>query len=220
MTHKSVGSDAPSSEWTVAGSGFDDHGNTGSVYFISDGRPGICLSITLTLSDGTETIIGFEVRQLQPERPVEVAIGTRLLRSVHLGELAREATEELRRRADRAVGQGFWRNDPAAYERAMLKSLALHSFPSGPKRPGRRGHPPEYYARLAIAYEMWRQTGDRFAVLAKQKCMSESGLRAALGTARAKGFLTKAPSGRAGGVATEKAKAILRAAGGHGGSSG
>lgn len=211
MTQKSVGSDTPSSGWDVAGSNFDDHRGTGTVFFVSEERPGLWLSLTLLL-DGTETVTGFEVRQQHPERPVEVGISTRLLRSVPLGRLAHEATRELRNRADRAADPKLWRNDSAGWEQAMLTSLALHSVPQGHTRPGRRGHPLEYYAILAVEYEKWRQTGERFAILAKRHHMSESALRAALSTARRKGLLTNASPGRAGGIATEQAKTVLRAA--------
>ncbi|MFJ4688261.1 hypothetical protein [Streptomyces sp. NPDC088789] len=207
MTQKSEGSGASSGEWNVAGSSFDDYGVTGSVFFISDSRPGIWLSLTLVL-DGTETVTGVEIRLQHPERPADAAIGTRLLRSVPLGELAHEAMKELRDRADRAASPQFAANQ----EQALLRALALRSKPIGHKRPGRRGRPPEYYARLAVEYERWRQTGDRLAVLARQENMSESALRAALNTARSKGFLTQAPRGRAGGSATEEAKAVLRTA--------
>ncbi len=211
MARKSVGSGAPASEWEVALSGFDDNGATGTVVFVSQNRPGIVLALTLVL-DGTETVVGFEVRQQQPARSAEAAIGTRLLRSVLLGQLAHEAMQELRRRAHRAANPQFWRDDPAGEEQALLETLALQSVPLSHGRPGRRGYPLRHYAELAVQYEEWRLSGDRLATLAKQKHMSESALRAALGAARRKGLLTPAPPGRAGGSATEKARAILRAA--------
>jgi hypothetical protein len=209
VTRKSVGRDAPASEWEVVGSGFDDNGATGTVLFLSPKRSGIWLTLTLIL-DATESVTRFEVRQQYTERAGEIPIGTRLLRSVSLGHLAREGLKELRKRAERGTDPRF---DPAGRESALTTSLALHSKPAGHKRPGRRGHPPDHYARLAVEYEAWQRTGERLAVLAKQKHMSESALRAALNAARSKGLLTKAPPGRAGGSATAKAKAVLRTAG-------
>ena len=194
----------------MAGSSFDENGATGSVFFFSDSRPGIWLSLTLRL-DGTETVTGVEVRLKDPERPGDVAIGARLLRSLPVGELTHRAMKELLDRADRGA-QFAARHDQASQERAMLMGLALRSVPLGHKRPGRRGRPREDYALLAVQYEEWQQTGDRLEVLARQRHMSESALRAALNKARSEGFLTPAPPGRAGGRATEEAKALLRAA--------
>ena len=211
MARKSVGPDGPSNEWEVGGSGFDDNGATGTVVFLSAKRPGILLVLTLIL-DGTETVTRFEVRQQRTERRGEGSIGTRLLRSVSLGQLAHDGLQELRKRANRRTDPQFWRDDPAGRNQATLETLALYSVPLNHKRPGRRGHPREYYARLALEYEAWQQTGERFAVLAKRKHMSESALRAALGAARNKGLLTKAPPGRAGGNATEEAKTLLHLA--------
>jgi hypothetical protein len=209
VTHKSGGSAAAVEGWTLAGSNFDDRGQVGSVFFTCPDRPGIWLSLTLVL-DGTETVTAFEIHQQHPGAAADASIGTRLLRSVPLGELAAAAMRELSHRADRGTSPQFWSNDSAGYEQAMLKSLALRSTPLGHKRPGRRGRPDRYYAELAMEYEAWRQTGSRLATLARRRHMSESALRAALNTARTKELLSKAPAGTAGGVATDKAKAIIR----------
>lgn len=214
VARKSVGSVTRSSDWEVAGSSFDDRGSTGSVFFISDERPGLWLSLTLVLDgrDVTERVVGFEVRRQHPEQPTESVLSARLLRSVTLGRLAREAMRELRNRADRAADPRFWRDDPAGQEQAILKALALRSESLGPRgRPGRRGHPDQYYARLAVDYEVWQRTGECLATLAKREHLSASALRAALGTARRRGLLTSAPPGRAGGKATEIAKVLLHA---------
>jgi hypothetical protein len=79
-----------------------------------------------------------------------------------------------------------------------------------PRRPGRRGHDPAFYAALAIRYEQWLETGDKLAVLAKRMHLTESGTRAALHVARSKGFLTETQRGVAGGVATPKAYETIR----------
>lgn len=197
--------------WEIAGSGFNDHGSTGTVFFISAARPGVWLSVTLLL-DGTETVTGFELRQQTPEERAETPIGARLIRSVPVGLLAHAAMLELRDRANRALDFESQSEDPVSWEQAMLRSLSLVSVPMGHKRPGRRGHPDQYYAQLAVEYEAWLQTDTPLATWAAQKSLSESALRAAVGTARRKALLTKAPPGRKGGTATEKAKVILRAA--------
>jgi hypothetical protein len=204
VTRRSVGSGTRAGRWDVAGA----DGAASTVVFICDERPGIWLALTLA-PDGTETVTGFEIRDQHPERPAEVAIGARLLRSVPLGRLAHQALRKLQDGADRAADPQFWRDDPAGWEGAMENSLSLRSVTLGHKRPGPRGYPLEYYAKLAVEYEAWLKTGERLSVLAKRKCMSESALRAALGTARRKGLLTPTPRGRAGGHATDHAKALL-----------
>lgn len=209
VTRRSVGSAASIGEWEVAGPEAKDDGRTGTIYFFSTRRAGTYLAVTLPL-DGSETVVGFEMWQQEQQGPAEAAISTRLLRSVPLGRLAHAALLELRRRANHGTDSRFWEGDSAGQGQAMLRSLALVSEPTGGhKRPGRRGHPDEHYARLAVDYEKWQQSGDRLAVMAARWFLSESALRAALGTARRKGFLTPALPGRAGGKATEKAKIVL-----------
>jgi hypothetical protein len=208
VTRKSRGSAAVAGGWEVVGPDSDD-GRTGTVYFFSTRRPGLFLALTLQL-DGSETVERFEVWRQHQTGPAQFDIGTRLLRSVPLGRLARAALLELRRRADHGTDPRFWQGDPAGQEQAMLQSLALRSEPiGGHTRPGRRGHPDDYYAQLAVDYQDWLRTGERLAGLAERHHMSESALRAALHTARRKDFLTPALRGRAGGTATDKARAVL-----------
>lgn len=183
----------------------------GSVWFASEGSPGVRVVLTVLL-DGTVT--GFEVHAAGTERASpypelessppadEVSIGTRLVRSVPVGDLAVIARAALRKEVEMwAQGSTSWVGDQAA-----VQARALHG---DAKRPGRRGRPARYFAALAVAYEQWQESGDRLAVLAEQLELTESALRAALNTARTKGFLTPAPPGRAGGVATGKAKQLL-----------
>jgi hypothetical protein len=208
VTQRSIGSAPAVGEWEVAGPESQSNDRTGTVYFFSTRRPGTFLAITLPL-DGSENVVGFEVWQQEQERPTGV-VTTRLLRSVPLGRLASVALTELRRRANRSTATQRWGGDSAGQEHAVVRSLALLATPiGGHKRPGRRGHPDDYYARLALEYEEWQRSGDRLSVMAARRFLSEPALRASLGTARRKGFLTPAPPGRAGGSATEKAKRIL-----------
>jgi hypothetical protein len=59
-----------------------------------------------------------------------------------------------------------------------------------------------------VRYEAWQTTPDNLEVVARQVHLTVSGLRAALNTARRKGFLTNAPPARPGGMATDRAKEL------------
>lgn len=76
--------------------------------------------------------------------------------------------------------------------------------------PGRAGHPDLEYALLAAKYVELVQTSEHpVRDLAKAEGRSEPRIRGLLTAARSRGLLTAAPSGRAGGELTDKAKALL-----------
>jgi hypothetical protein len=79
-------------------------------------------------------------------------------------------------------------------------------------RRGPKGTPDSWYALLAADYLDAIKGGSRSPVadLAKERGMSEVGLRAALNRARKRGLLTRKGTGRAGGTLTPRAVRILR----------
>ncbi len=82
-------------------------------------------------------------------------------------------------------------------------------------RPGRKGRPPAEYAIWADRYVARLQTGDTHptrSLTEQHPGFSASAIRAILNTARNRGFLTRAPSGKAGGTLTKVATDLLKAA--------
>lgn len=214
--------DAP---WEIVGWELATPGDRGSVWFASGQVPGVRVVVTVLL-DGT--VIGFEVHDEGTERahgrlPIgetlpalaRVSIGTRLVRKVPIAELATMARARLRelaglaeRTSNRVANlydqQGI--EVPSLYREVAQQARDLRA---DTKRPGRPGHPLAWYARLAVAYEQWQESGERLQALAKRVHLTDSGLRAALHVARTKGLLDPAPKGRAGGMATDKARRLI-----------
>jgi hypothetical protein len=218
------GSDTPAADgWRLvgrSGPGFsyeDDVAPSGRATgrFESDEHPGVRVVLTFLL-DGT--VLSFEVhnagtkraysrselalRADAVDRPLaDVSIGSRFVRSIPIGDLVRVA---------RAAVLKFTEDTAEGFTGEAAEQLAGHirALRGDTRRPGRRGHDDRYYAQLAMAYEAWQTTPEKLEVRARQVHLTVSGLRAALHTARTKGFLTKAPPGRAGGMATDRAKEL------------
>ncbi len=95
-----------------------------------------------------------------------------------------------------------------------------------PRRPGRKGRSDEFYAVWAVAYVGRLKAGSRRPVkdlamtppihirghVSDAKKASEDTVRDIIHEARARGFLTAAPEGKAGGELTPRAERVLRKA--------
>jgi hypothetical protein len=193
VAHISRGSDTPTTDWWRLADAPQVRDDRGTGWFVHDDHPGVRARVTFLL-DGT--LVGFE---LVAEG---VGITTRLVRAVPVGELVRAARSVLLAWAE----QGAKHFRPPAADMAAADAKALRGET---KRPGRAGHPEQWYAALAVAYEAWQTTRKPLELLAGEQGLSVGGLRAALHTARRKGFLTEAPPGRAGGMATDKATELV-----------
>jgi hypothetical protein len=80
----------------------------------------------------------------------------------------------------------------------------------GPRRPGRRGRPDSFYAEWAARYvTAMREEGPPLPRLREEYDFDMSTIRGFLYEARRRGLLTRAPSGRAGGELTAKARGLL-----------
>ena len=89
--------------------------------------------------------------------------------------------------------------------------IDLEEFARNP-RPGRRGRPDAFYARLAAQYvELLKTSSTPTKNLAKTRNYSESSTRDFLNQARKRGLLTHSDKGRAGGELTDKARDLLNA---------
>jgi hypothetical protein len=228
VAHISRGTGTPTAdgwrlvEWSGPGVSYSDDvpipsADRATGWFVADEHPAVRVVVTFLL-DGT--LLSFEVHNEGMERAhtpnawlsrkeggwplADVPILSRLVRAVPIGELVRVA---------RATVAEFAEAGAVGFKTPRLAGqMADHArkLRGDTKRPGRRGHPDRYYAELAVAYEAWQATGDTLKVFADRVHLTSSGLRAALHTARQKGFLTKAPPGKAGGMATEKAKELAR----------
>jgi hypothetical protein len=130
-------------------------------------------------------------------------LGARLLRDFPYGAIDA---------ASRARMAGWWR----AYDRQRPKSSTRISRKSldavDMRRTGRRGRPDREYAE--IAYEYVQLAGDSdvskpLKELAERRIISDSQLRNLLHEARRRKLLTKAPTGKAGGTLTNKARSLL-----------
>jgi hypothetical protein len=89
--------------------------------------------------------------------------------------------------------------------------IDLEEFARNP-RPGRRGRPDAFYARLAAQYvELLKTSSTPTKDLAETRNYSPSSTRDFLNQARTRGLLTRSAKGRAGGELTEKARELLNA---------
>jgi hypothetical protein len=81
----------------------------------------------------------------------------------------------------------------------------------GGRRPGRPGHPDEYYAEVAREYGHLIDEGERrpIVAIARRRGLSEERVRQLVHKARDKGFLSPASRGRAGGYPTKRAFHVL-----------
>jgi hypothetical protein len=117
------------------------------------------------------------------------------LRAVQLGAIQRELSELLT-----AEVEGGW-----------VPAEIVEGFRSNP-RPGSRGRPHREYAAVAAMYVRLLGTSKtplRALVDELGPGYTAAAVRAMLNRARKHGLLTSAPSGRAGGELTEKARALL-----------
>ena len=196
-----------------------------SAWFRLDAAPGVLVVVTMG-ADGE--VVGFEAHAqgserswpldrgeqsvtvlLPPTEPVDISITARLLRSVRLAALADLARSRL------GVSLRWRPEEFEAFDEQTRDALGGRAIDSArlarqqAQRPGRRGRGDRYYAELAVAYEVWLDSGEPLRTLASEVHLSEPGLRTALATARRRGLLSPAPRGRAGGQATERAKALL-----------
>jgi hypothetical protein len=180
----------PDPEWQV--DRFRDHdAGRWSVTFVSMALPR--LAVTLTVSGDDVTSFEIHPRDHTDPEPLTAVI----LRRIPFGALAAVARSRLSGeiQAWQSIGVP---SDPELIEAAE------------PKRPGRRGHPDLVYARLAVAYQAWLATGQPITTLAEQQQLSVQGLRTRVAEARRRGFLTPAPPGRKGGLATDRARQIIK----------
>jgi hypothetical protein len=89
--------------------------------------------------------------------------------------------------------------------------IDLEEFAHNP-RPGRRGRPDAFYARLAAQYvELLKTSSTPTKDLAAMRDYSASSTRDFLNQARKRGLLTRSDMGRAGGVLTDRARELLNA---------
>jgi hypothetical protein len=87
--------------------------------------------------------------------------------------------------------------------------IDLEEFARNP-RPGRRGRPDAFYARLAAQYvDLLRTSSTPTKDLAELRNYSASSTRDFLNQARKRGLLTPSSVGRAGGELTEKARELI-----------
>lgn len=165
------------------------------------------------------TVIGAEdggVRLLTLASAGTSPVTARMLRRLPLGGMAMAA------RADAIAQWGYVPDFVDEHDVAELRELADEIRPvvdhlvSGggwvPQRAGRRARPDIDYARAAARYvELLDQLVEQPThVLADELALSATQTRSLLGQARARGLLTKAPAGRAGGRLTPKAIELLR----------
>jgi hypothetical protein len=144
-----------------------------------------------------------------------VTITARLLRLLPLGAMevdARRAFVEAY--SDLADFLGALSDDLGMGDVVAALQPALDAFGDGwsPKRSGRRGRPDVDYARAAARYvELVAALAEQPTVeLADELALSPTQARSVLAQARARGLLTEAPKGRAGGRLTPKAVELLR----------
>ena len=177
-------------------------------------------------SDAAYPPVGVDDREYLPRTgPVlDVSIGTRTMRGVPWGELIAEARALLRYRAQQRYDNERARADAVRAARggediaarvhsrvAARQGQALRAALREPgRRPGRRGYADEHYADLALKYASWLASDESFSTFAKREGYSESGLRAAIKTARRRHLLTDTERGVAGGEATERARELVR----------
>lgn len=187
----------------------------GVAWFASGSHPGVRVVVTVL---PTGDLAGFEVHNEGVERAhpprdadpadyepypplADIPIGSRMVRSIPIAGLVRATKAKMADFADEIAGVARGTRVADAY---ADRALGLR------RRPGRAGHPDTYYAGLAVRYEAWQTTGAPLEALVDGEHVSTvSALRAQLHTARRKGFLTDAPKGRAGGMATGKARDLL-----------
>jgi hypothetical protein len=87
----------------------------------------------------------------------------------------------------------------------------LHEFARN-RRPGRKGRPDIFYARLAAQYvDICRTSSTPTKDLALTRNFSSSSTRDLLNQARSRGLLTRPPKGLSGGELTKKAEDLLAA---------
>jgi len=84
-----------------------------------------------------------------------------------------------------------------------------------PRRPGRRGHAPEFLARVAHVYAFAVERGEKGVVntIARSENVTPGTVHGWIQTARRRGYLTAAPKGRQGGQLTDLAREVLEQSG-------
>jgi DNA-binding MarR family transcriptional regulator len=130
-----------------------------------------------------------DVRATTPGRP-NGAVTTRLLRELPLGRMAAEL-------------RTYQHDDFSPRHPEIAEALAT--------RPGRRGQPDSFYARVAAAYVALVEAGSTSPVkaLAERETYTTSNVNNWLREARNRGLLTEARVGKAGGRLTDKGRAVL-----------
>lgn len=155
--------------------------------------PGWRCRVTFSASG---TPVGFEVMATIPDpgedRPPVTA---RFLRTLPLGEIQEAARRGFLREVDFLMPE--------------MKAHWGRAFADTP-RPGRAGRDEREYAQICALYAR-KVTESRTPVkeLAAELCLSTKTVRNIVTAGRERGLLTPAPSGRSGGVLTEKALALL-----------
>jgi hypothetical protein len=99
-----------------------------------------------------------------------------------------------------------------AREAAGLGPVGASSLRARPRRERPGGRPDRFYARLAAAYQRETERGNRrpVATLAKRHGVQPPRMRDMIREARERGLLDYSRQGRAGGVLTPRAQAVLK----------
>jgi hypothetical protein len=138
---------------------------------------------------------GLEVRARSPLSPSPVS--ARMMRTLPITAMERVVRERARWSALPGVAEAF--------------TFGEDLGPWSATRPGRKGRGDTEYARVARRYVELLGTHEQpTVVLADELALSSTQARSVLAQARARGLLTEAPKGRAGGQLTAKAIELLR----------
>lgn len=136
--------------------------------------------------------------EFAPPEECRSGINARLLRSISLPELEREARQGLKALARR--------HQPGRWRRELERAEA--SF----DRPGRAGRDDSHYVLWAVRYVEAVEAGSRtpIADLAAAHALDKEQVRDRIHEARVRELLTRAGRGKVGGHLTEKAEAIIK----------
>ena len=171
-----------------------------------DGRP-VLAEVRVFPAESVPRDPGRWSEQAVPEGGVPARV-LRELRTSVADEVRRHVLQQLAGKRGAA-----WILDSFGLQRMGFTEAILDA----PHRPGRRGRDEAFYASIAVRYAVLVATGTRTPIqdLAKElvgqgEWFSPESVRQLVTKARARGLLTEAPPGRAGGVATERAWELVK----------